>query len=575
MVNIQSPDSYDVCVVGSGAGGSMVAKELTEAGAEVALLEAGPTWDVHEDGAMFGWNYESPRRGASTTERPFGEFDGCFGGWSIDGEPYSTVGDTDWEWFRARMLGGRTVHWGRISLRFGPDDFNGRSIDGYGADWPIDYDDLKPYYDRLDRMVGIFGSEENFYNEPDGIFQPPPAPRGYELLIKQGCENQGLPIMPSRMSILTEDLGNRPACHYCAQCNRGCTSRSNFSSPSVLIPPAEETGNLHLVTNAMVRKVLTNDEGRATGVSYVDTESHQEYQVNADIVVLAASACETARLMLNSTSRQHPNGLANSSDAVGKYLMDSTGTTVAGVFPQLIDMPDYNADGVGGMHLYIPWWGYDENLPFPRGYHFEIWGGRGMPGYGFGAGLHNYNGMFPGPDGEERSAGGYGQQLKEDYRRFYGATVGLSGRGESIARESNYCEIDPNTVDKYGIPTLQFHFEWSDLEYEQVRHMQETSRELIDSLGGKMMDDMPGREEGYGIDPPGYIIHEAGVTRMGTDPDTSVVNEHCQTHDIDNVFVADAGPFTSMPHKNPTWTIMALAMRTSDYIIDQREKGNV
>ena len=572
----EGPDSYDVCIVGSGAGGSMAAKVLAEAGATVAVLEAGPEWNVEDDGAMFDWNYSSPRRGASTEARPFGEFDACLGGWNIEGEPYTTAEGTDWMWFRARMLGGRTHHWGRISLRFGPDDFNGESVDGHGDDWPIDYEDLKPYYDRLDKMIGLFGSEENFYNAPDGIFMDPPEPRCYERFIKQGAEDIGIPVLPSRLSILTEQHNGRAACHYCAQCNRGCTTNSNFAAPPVLLDPALETGNATLITNAMVREVTTDAEGQATGVSYVDTQTRREHKVTSDVVVLAASSCESARLLLNSTSPQHPNGLANSSDHVGRYLMDSTGTTVMGVAPQLMNQPAHNCDGVGGMHSYIPWWAYDQDLDFPRGYHFELWGGRGMPGYGFGSGIQNLNGLFPGDEETKtKGGGGYGQQLKNDYRRFYGAVVGMSGRGESIAHRDNYCEIDPDTTDEYGIPVLRFNYSWGEEEYLQVKHMQEKGREILRSAGAEPLGTMPDEEDGYGITTPGEIIHETGVTRMGSDPETSVLNEHCQAHDVDNLFVADGGPFVSQPHKNPTWTILALSMRTAEYIVDQREKGNL
>src|SRR5690606_1482034 len=196
-----------------------------------------------EDGDMFAWSYDSPRRGASSREKPFGEFDGCIGGWEIDGEPYTRAPGTEWDWFRARMLGGRTNHWGRISLRFGPDDFRGRSLDGMGDDWPITYDDLAPYYDRLDGLIGIFGNRDGFYNEPDGNFLPPPKPRVHELLVMQGAKKIGLPVLANRLSILTKPLNGRPACHYCSQCGRGCSTNSNFSSPSVLINPAQLTGN--------------------------------------------------------------------------------------------------------------------------------------------------------------------------------------------------------------------------------------------------------------------------------------------------------------------------------------------
>ena len=244
---IRQPTTYDVCIVGSGAGGGMAAKVLCEAGANVAMLEAGQMWDAAKDSKMSAWAYDSPRRGAPTPAKPFGEYDGCIGGWDIDGEPYTTAPGTTFDWFRARMLGGRTNHWGRISLRFGPDDFKRRSLDGLGDDWPITYDDLKPYYDQLDRLVGIFGSVEGLPNEPDGIFQPPPSPRCYELLIKQACDRLRIRCIPSRMSILTRPLNGRPACHYCGQCGRGCATHSNFSSPSVLLPPALATGRLRIV----------------------------------------------------------------------------------------------------------------------------------------------------------------------------------------------------------------------------------------------------------------------------------------------------------------------------------------
>ncbi len=556
--------TYDVCIVGSGAGGGMAAKVLTEAGANVVMLEAGVHWDVAKDSNMLKWSYESPRRGMSTPERNFGEFDAGLGGWSLEGEPYTTAPGNSFDWFRTRQLGGRTNHWGRISLRYGPDDFKPRSRDGMGDDWPIGYDDIAPYYDRLDRMVGIFGSKEGLRNAPDGIFQPPPRPRCHELLVKEASDQLGVTCIPARLSILTRPLNGRPACHYCKQCNRGCAVNANFSSPGVLLPPALDTGRLMVVHSAMARAVTTNRSGLATGVSYIDKNDGTDKHVRARVVVLAASACETARLLLNSESSLFPDGLANSSGMVGRYLTDSTGTDVAGFIPRLMDRVPHNEDGVGGGHIYMPWWLDNRDLDFPRGYHIEVWGGRGMPLYGFMGGIHRY------PNG-----GGYGQQLKEDYRRYYGAVVGFSGRGEMIPNADSYCEIDPDTVDQWGIPVVRFHFKWTDREHLQVKHMQETFREIITTMGGTPFGSMPTAENGYGILPGGRIIHEIGVTRMGDRPLTSVVNRYCQTHDVKNLFVADAGPFVSQADKNPTWTLMALAMRTSEYIAEERNKGNL
>jgi choline dehydrogenase-like flavoprotein len=554
--------TYDVCIVGSGAGGGMAAHALTQAGADVVMLEAGRWWDNRQDAAMFTWNYESPRRGAATEERHFGEFHAGLGGWSLPGEPYTTGSGSEFDWFRVRQLGGRTNHWGRISLRFGPDDFRRRSIDGLGDDWPIGYEDLAPYYDRLDRLVGIFGSREGLPNDPDGIFQPPPRPRCYEMLVKDACDRLAITCIPSRLSVLTRPLNGRPACHYCGQCSRGCSVNANFSSPNVFIFPAMDSGSLEVRTHAMVREVTVGRDGRADGVHYIDTNTGDEEHVQARIVILAASACESARILLNSRSNHFPDGLANGSGTVGRYLTDTTGTSVSGFIPRMADNLPHNEDGAGGLHLYMPWWLDNDRLDFPRGYHIEVWGGRGMPGYGVMGNIHRY------PPG-----GGYGQTLKEDYRRFWGSTIGFSGRGEMVPNEDTYCEIDPNTVDRWGIPVLRFHFRWTDHEYLQVKHMQETCRELVAEMGGEVFAPMPTREQGYGILPGGRIIHELGVTRMGDDPSTSVLNANCQAHEVPNLFVADGGPFVTQPHKNPTWTIMALAWRTSEFIAEERRRG--
>ena len=573
MQIIRNRTTYDVVIVGSGAGGGMAAKVLTETGASVMMLEAGVMFDSSRDSKMMAWPYQSPRRGLPVPERQFGEFDAGWGGWTLEGEPYTSAPGDRFDWFRTRMLGGRTNHWGRISLRFGPDDFRRKSLDGLGDDWPITYDDLKPYYDSIDRYIGLFGSYEGLANDPDGIFQPPPRPRCYELLIKQASARLNIRCIPIRLSILTRPLNDRPACHYCGQCGRGCASHANFSSPSVLLPPALATKRLTIVTNAMAREVTVGDDGLATGVTYVDKNTGRENHVRGRIIVMAASACETARLLLNSTSSRFPKGLGNSSGVVGKYLTDTTGTSVRGFIPRMMNGVPHNEDGASGSHLYMPWWGDNQKLDFPRGYHIELGGGRRMPGFGTLGGVHLYH--TTAGDGGLVSSGGYGQQLKDDYRRFYGATVGFSGRGEMIPNEDSYCEIDPEVVDRWGIPVLRFHWQWTDHELKQVKHMQETFRAIIDEMGGTPMTPMPTAGESYGIEPGGRIIHEVGCVRMGHDPKTSVLNSNCQAHDCRNLFVTDGGPFVTNPDKNVTWTILALAMRTSEYIASQRKAGSL
>ncbi len=575
----KNPKQYDVCIVGSGAGGGMAAYMLTQAGLKVVLLEAGPMYDPAKNVTQLKWPWESPRRGASTEFRNFGDFDAAYGGWELEGEPYTHKDGTKFDWFRSRMLGGRTNHWGRISLRFSEKDFKHKSVDGLGDDWPIGYKDVSPYYDRVDQLIGVFGSKENMIDEPDGIFLPPPKPRLHELFIKEAGGKLGVPVIPSRLSILTKPLPNnkdRGACFFCSQCNRGCQVYGDFSSSSVLVKPAINSGHADVIANAMAREVLTDDSGKATGISYVSKDDMQEYEVSARVVILAASACESARLLLNSKSAKHPNGLANSSNVVGKYLHDSTGASMGGILPKLVGRKRYNEDGVGGMHVYSPWWLDNKKLDFPRGYHIEYGGGMGMPGYGFGFGMQNTNGKYAGRDGVKKEAGGYGASLKDDYRYFYGATFGMSGRGEAIAREDNYCEIDPNTVDKFGIPVLRFHYKWSDYEIKQAKHMKETFAEIIDKMGGVVTyGNKDDASNDYGLAAPGRIIHEVGTTRMGNDPKKSALNKYNQAHDCKNLFVVDGGAFVSQADKNPTWTILALSMRASEYIMEEMKKQNI
>ncbi|MCB0659847.1 MAG: GMC family oxidoreductase [Saprospiraceae bacterium] len=570
-------NEYDVCIVGSGAGGGMSAKILSESGLKVIVLEAGSDYDPSKEEyrTQLRWPWESPRRGAGT-KRPFGDFDACYGGWEIDGEPYTHKNDTKFDWWRARMIGGRTNHWGRISLRFGPLDFKAKDKDGLGDNWPISYDDVKPYYDKVDKLIGIYGSKEGIYNEPDGFFLPPPKPRLHEMFIARGAKKIKIPVIPSRLSILTRKVNKeRNACFFCAQCNRACTIHGDFSSSTCLIQPAQKTGNAEVITQAMVREVTIDENGNANGVIYINKTTMTENRIKSKVVVLGASACETARIMLNSKSKYHANGISNSSGVLGRYLHDSTGTDRMGFLPELVDRVRYNEDGTGGMHVYTPWWLDNKKLNFPRGYHIEYWGGMGMPSYGTGFGMDTSRQYLKDTLGNPSENGGYGKNLKNDIRRIYGSMVGMSGRGESIPQYDNYCEIDPDHVDKYGIPVLRFHYNWTEHEIKQAKHMHDTFEEILTSMGATLLGTKPTEENQYGLLAPGRIIHEVGTTRMGDDPKKSVLNSFGQAHECKNLFVVDGGSFVSQADKNPTWTILALSWRTSDYIIDQLKKQNL
>jgi choline dehydrogenase-like flavoprotein len=562
----RSPKQFDVCIIGSGAGGGMAAKILTEGGLNSVLLEAGPDLHPEKDFKMLMWPYELPHRGAGLggkASENYGEFLAPNGAWNIEGEPYTSAPGSNFQWFRSRIVGGRTNHWGRIALRFAPIDFKSNTRDGLGDDWPITYDDLAPYYDKVESYIGVFGTRENVPSAPDGLFLPPPKPRCTELMVKKACDKLNITCIPSRLAILTRALNGRLPCHYCGQCGRGCTTASNFSSSQVLLPPAMQTGKLTLITGAMAREILVDKDGKATGVSYIDKATRSEKRVNARAIVVAASACESSRLLLNSKSTMYPNGIANSSGAVGKYLMDSVGSSGYGYIPQLEKTPPHNHDGVGGMHMYMPWWKFDRKNDFPRGYHIEFGGGRAMPGIG----------MFGDLNDEEE---GYGLQLKQRARKAYGCYIGFAGRGEMISNPGTYCEIDPGVVDRWGIPVLRFHFKWSDYELLQAKDMQETFRSIVESMGGeyKTRTSIDG-DYPFGIEAGGRIIHEVGTARMGADPKTSVLTGFCQSHDVKNLFVTDGASFVTNPDKNPTLTIMALSWRASEYILDEARKGNL
>lgn len=559
----------DVVVIGSGAGGATVAHVLTGLGIRVTLLEAGPMLDPHAEFKEHRWPYDYDHRGAEEGGRryfgggkPFGFFTTTSGGWELDGEPYTVAGDTeDFWWFRSRIVGGRTNHYGRISLRFSDYDFKPRDRDGLGWNWPIGYEDLAPYYDKAETFIGVVGSREGLRSAPDGIFHDPPPPKAHELLIERASRKMGIPCIPNRRAVITRAINGRPACHYCGQCGRGCVTGSNYSASQTQIFPALATGRLEVLDLAMARAVTTRENGEVDGVVYVDKRTGRERRVRCRVLVLAASACESARLLLNSKTAEHPDGVGNSSGVVGRYLMDTVGFDLGGTVPALEGLPRYNSDGAGGAHLYMPWWGWErhEALGFPRGYHVEIGGGYGMPGIG----------SF----GESARRAGYGAAIKEQARRDYGTRVSFAGRGEMIPNEWSFCEIDPDVVDRFGIPVLRFHFRWSDHERRQAQHMRETFTELITLMGGQPRS--PGRRDASGISIGGSIIHEVGTVRMGDDPRTSALNGFCQAHDARNLFVCDAASFVSNPDKNPTLTINALAWRASEYLAEALRSGDL
>ena len=592
----QAKKEYDVAIVGSGAGGGQMAFTLTLAGLKCVMLEAGRAYEPATETAMLQRPDQSPLLGTATPDKQMGFCDATVdGGWEVPGEPYTQASAKPEErfwWWRPRMLGGRTNHWGRMSFRNGPYDFKPRSRDGLGFDWPIGYEDVDPYYTRVEMLVGVFGTNEGLENTPDsppGVLLPAPKARASELYMQKHAKKLGIPVIPIHRAVLTRPLdadaipaklfpGNswaqgivadsmraRGACFWATDCHRGCNLRANYQSTTVHLPPALATGNLDIIPNAHAREVTLGADGRANGVLYIDKATGLEARVKARAVALAASSGETVRILLNSKSAQFPEGLANRSGLVGKYIMDSVGASLGGHVPALENLPPHNEDGAGGGHLYIPWWQYQEQLAgkldFPRGYHVEFGGTRTMPG-----------GRSPLAD--DLARGAYGTRYKEMARRYYGSMVGYTCRGEMIPNENSFAELDPEVKDRWGVPVLRWHWKWSENELRMADHAAKTFGAIIEAMGGTVRA-RQGATGRNGIDPGGKVIHEVGGALMGADPKKSVCNGQSQTWDVKNLFLCDGAPFASNADKNPTLTIMALAWRAADYLIEQARKGEL
>jgi choline dehydrogenase-like flavoprotein len=589
---------HDVVVIGSGAGGGTVTKALADLGIRVLLMEAGPMLTM-DDFRNLASPLDDWHRGAGAAAELYTTNQGA--AWqqpsvvyapNLDDEPYTVASGSQFRWSRSRCVGGRTNHYSRVQLRYSDYDFKNRSMKGVGFDWPISYADLAPYYDKAERLIGVTGRPEGLSTAPDGIFQTPAPFKPHEHLVFKACETLGIKATSSRQAVITRAMNGRDACIYCGQCGRGCHGASNYASSYVQIFPAIATGRVTMLAHSMARELITDASGKVTAVSYIDKTTGEERQVRCRTVVLSAAAPESARLLLNSKSSRHPNGLGNSGGMVGKYLTDTVGFGLSATVPYMRGAPPFSSAGYGA-HLYVPWWKTDHSqLDFPLGYHIEVGGGGfAVPSLGFGAAAYN-------------QSEGYGLPMKLAVRDAYGmgTTISLTGRGSCVPNENSYCEIDPDgKKDKWGIPVLRFHWKWSDHELNQARHMRESFTAILETLGGTLntaargggaggrgagaAGTAPAAPAAAAPSPPadnrpqlgagGGIIHEVGCVRMGTSPDNSVVNPFCQVHDVPNVFSADGGPFASHADKNPTHTIIALAWRTAEYLAEELRKGNV
>lgn len=552
--------NYDVLLVGTGASGGLAAKVLTEQGLEVLLLEAGPKVDRTKF-LTHSWPYEFPFRGvgspkninkdgrlAAAERTPFVGFYA-----EKSQHPYTTPADKPFDWsLRSRILGGRTLHWGRQSFRLAEFDFRAASIDGYGEDWPLTYAELAPYYDRVEDYIGVQGMKEGLPQIPDGNFLPPFAFNCFEHLMRKASRKMGLRLTALRTAQLSRPHRGRPACHFCGSCGVGCDVGAFFSTPAVTLPDALATGKLTLRTDAVVRHVVVDREGRPKGVGFFDRQSKVYEEAYARVVVLAASTLESTRIMLNSVSRFHPKGLANNSSVLGHYLSDHfTAGSIVGVLPELRGTEVLNDDGKSN-GSYIPRF---RNLgtrhpKFIRGYGIMVKGGSRI---------------YP---SHANLLGGFGADYKRRIKRDHPAIVTVYARGEPLQTFNNRVEIDPAVVDAWGIPVLKIHYEWTDNDRYMLDDAFDSLHELMHSAGAEILD-----ADKY-LSVPGEISHEMGTTRMGNNPKTSVLNKFNQAHEVPNLFVIDAGCWPSSScGPGPTETILALAWRASDYLAEQFRLG--
>ena len=555
---------YDALIVGSGASGSWVAKELTEHGMRVLMLEAGPPRLPTRDFTEHVRPYQVKFRGfgnrqALLERQPIQRL--CYAcdeyghQFFVDDRenPYTFPVDKPFMWIRGRQVGGKTFCWARESYRYSDYEFKAASRDGYGEDWPVSYKDLEPYYEKVESFIGVSGSREGLEQMPDGKFLPPMhLSCGGQLAREVIGKKFGWAVIPDRVANLTLVHSGRPACHYCDECQRGCYTASYFNSPSVTLPAAARTGRLTLISDAVVSHVLMKADGKAEGVYYVERTTRAHREARARVVVLAASALESTRILLNSRSARFSEGLGNSSGQLGHYLMDHFTLEGAGGFLPQFKSSQRELRGTPCGFLipkYANTTGH-ENKNFVRGYRFDGDGSQELYAHAFGL-------------------AGFGADWRRRVRSEIPYYFGITAQGECVPRYENYVTLDPEKKDAWGVPAVHVVSSYGENERAMAKAMRDDVMRILDAM--KLEDPQPPGE----ISVFGKNIHECGTARMGKDPKKSVVNSFGQLHDAKNVFVTDGAVFVTQGCYEPTLTIMAISARAGDYIADESRKGNL
>ena len=534
-VPTMAQQKFDVCVIGSGAAGGTLAAELARAGATVALIEAGTRRDpakLH----THAWPYERVK-----PEVPPVSADPRT-------EPVHYTGDRVGVG-RGRVLGGRTTHWNAVSLRFAPDDFREWSVNGVEENWPISYEELEPYYGRAEQLMVVCGTKENLEVLPDGNFIRPLPLRCSEKILGRAVEKLRMRVIPVRKALATEPGHGRLPCHHCGHCMQGCGVAAIFNTAEHVIPQAVRTGRLTVRSGWMARELLTDDEGQVRAAAVFNRESRAQDEIRADVFAVCGGNIESARLLLNSRSRRFPNGLANNNDVVGRYLHGHIIAEVHGYLKDFVGVKPFNQDGAID-HAYIP--------------RFDpIRKPRYAGGFGIQLNVRSYMKPHHAP-----YVPGYGKAFKRRVRELQPAHTSAVAYGKVVAHPHNRLKLHPSRKDAYGLPVPHVDFRWRPNDLEMYREMRQTCHDVYEAAGVAFKNEP---RDG----PAGFAAHDVGCVRMGEDPKTSVLNRFNQTHEVKNLFVVDGSSFTTFPEKNPTLTIVALAIRAAENIMDLKRRRNI
>ncbi len=471
-------------------------------------------------------------------------------------QPYLTPTGRPFDLTRVWGHGGKTNVWGRVSLRYSDLDFKAADRDGWEIPWPIGYSDISPYYDRVDQLIGVCGGTDDSDVLPGSKFhQPPPAPRCGERLLQKAARTLSIPIVTGRRANRTRATQGFPPCHYCGNCGAGCDTASFFCSSDHLLPLAIATGRLEIRSNAVAARILTDDKGLASAVQYFDRRTGAERQVRGKVVVVGASCVDSTRILLNSKSERHPNGLGNGSDVIGRYLCEQIRFHAMGYLPALVGAQTRNDRGIGGEHIYMP--------------RFNHRPGRGRDYLrGFGAQFWNTGASAGGAHGGSERIPGFGAALKKEIKRRHPAWFEIHPYGEVLPYPHNRITIDPARVDRYGVPLMKIDYTIGDNERKMTEHMADTVEEIVKAAGGVLVNYRRGQLDGNGT-----AIHEHGTCRMGADPKRSALNAFNQMHEVKNVFVVDGSAFPTATEKNPTLTILAMSWRATDHLAQEIKRG--